>query len=158
MMIRKNGKIGISFLAVIAAAVFLLLHSDKKKAVERLLDNGRSAMVTKNMDRLLPLISLYYKDSLGMTCGSLRAGFAYVFSQYHDIAIDYRIQSITVGKDTVEAVLAVRVSGNGLWGTSPQDIAGTSGDPEPVSILCKKEMFAWKVVGSRWPRRKALAF
>jgi len=153
MTFRNRAIIIILSLAAAAAGAFFLFQTPPKKAVEKLLSRGREAIVTENMDRLAPVISLYYRDDLGLSYASLRGSFEYVFSQFSDIAIDYRVAGITEGKDTVTADLAVWA--RGTWMGATQDIAGTENDPVPLSILCTKEMLRWKIIGSRWPRGRA---
>ena len=152
MTFRTRTKITLLSLVALAIGIACFYHADRKKAVETLLLKGRGAIETKNMDKLAPLISLYYRDNLGLSYAALRGSFEYVFSQFSDIKIDYRITGITEGKDTTVADLFVYASGAWMGGT--QDIVGKENDPVPVSILCKKEMFKWKVIGSRWPRGK----
>jgi len=153
MTFRNHIKITLLSLVVLAVGIALFYHADRKKAVETLLQKGRTAIETKNMEKLMPLIALFYRDDLGLSYASLRGSFEYVFSQFNDIKIDYRIAAVTVGKDTSVADLFVYASGTWMGGT--QDIAGKENEPLPVSILCIKEMFKWKVIGSRWPRGKA---
>jgi hypothetical protein len=152
MMFRNRVKAVVLSLAVLATGMALLLHTDTKKAVEALLQKGRTAVESKNSEKLMPLIALFYRDDLGFTYASLREGFDYLFSHFNDVRVDYHIVTISAGKDTAVADLVVWV--RGTWAGGTQDIAGKESDPEPVSLLCKKEMFAWKVIGSRWPRRK----
>jgi hypothetical protein len=139
--------------AVIIAGVFFLLQADRKKAVETLLHKGCEAIQTKNTDKLAPLISLSYRDDLGLNYAALPKAFQSVFSQFSDISVNYRVTGITLGKDTVTADITVWARGSWMGGT--QDIAGKEDDPVPLIVLCRKEMFSWKVVGSRWPRGKA---
>jgi hypothetical protein len=153
MTLRNRVILILLALAAAAAGTFLLLQPSPAKAVEKLLSRGREAIVTENMDRLAPVISLYYRDELGLSYAALRASFEYVFSQFSDIAIDYRVTGITQGNDTVTADLTVWARGR--WMDAAQDIAGTENDPVPLSILCKKEFLQWKVIGSRWPRGTA---
>jgi hypothetical protein len=149
-----RNRVIITFLVLAAAAgCFSLFQPSPGKAAEKLLRRGREAIVTENRDRLAPVISLYYRDELGLSYAALRASFEYVFSQFSGIAIDYRVTGITIGKDTVIADLTVWA--RGTWMGATQDIAGTENDPVPLSILCKKEFLTWKVIGSRWPRGTA---
>jgi hypothetical protein len=150
---RNRARIVLICLALITAGAFFLFQADKKKAVETLLRKGCEAIETKNTDKLAPLISFSYRDDLGMNYAALRGSFEYIFSQFSDIVIVYRITGITLGKDTVTADLTVWAHGSWMGGT--QDIAGKADDPVPLTVLCIKEMFKWKIVGSRWPRGRA---
>jgi hypothetical protein len=155
MALQKHIKLFLFLLAVCAVTTFFVFQPSGTKAAENLLRKGCIAIQAKDIDRLMPLISLSYKDSLGMTYGSLRGAFSRVCSQFSDITVDYNIQNITAGKDTVKADLLVWTRGHGMQGPALQNIVGTSEDFEPVSILFKKDFIKWKVAGSRWPRRKA---
>ena len=150
MIFRNRARIILLSLAVAAAGAFFLFHADRKKAVESLLRTAHTAIETENIDNLAPLVSMFYRDDLGMSCASLRGSFEYIFSQFNAIAVDYRVTGITIGKDTVTADIAVW--GRGTWMGALQDIAGSENDPVPLSILLKKEFLRWKIIGSRWPR------
>ena len=153
MTFRNRVRIILVALAVMGTGAYMLLQADREKAVKTLLRKGKTAIETENMDRLAPLISLSYRDELGLGYAALRGGFDYVFSQFSDITVDYRVTGITTSNDTVIADLAVW--GRGTWMETTQDIAGSEDDPVPISILCRKEMLRWKIVGSRWPRGRA---
>jgi len=150
MTFRNRARIIFLSLAVIAAGAIFMFHADRKKAVESLLHKAHAAIETENIDKLAPLISLYYRDDLGMSYAALCGSFEYIFSQFNDIAIDYRVTNIIIGKDTVTADIAVW--GRGTWMGATKDIAGSENDPVPVSIFFKREFFRTKVIGSRWPR------
>jgi hypothetical protein len=147
-----RNRMTIAFLlpAAAVAGAFFLFRSSPEKAVERLLRKGAAAIEAEDMDRLAPLISLGYRDDLGLGYAALRGSFEYVFSQFSGIAIDYRVTSITPGNDTVTA--NVTVWGRGVWMDETQNIAGSESEPVPLSLLCRKELLKWKVIGSRWPR------
>ena len=149
MEFRKRTTIILLILSA-AAGVFFLFQPSPGKAADMLLRRGREAIAAEDMDRLAPVVSLYYRDELGLSYASLRAGFEYVFSQFSDITVDYSVTAIVPGKDTVVANLTVWA--RGTWMGMQQDLAGTENDPVPLSILCKKEFLKWKVIGSRWPR------
>lgn len=153
MTLRNRIGITALSLAVASACVLFVLHSDSRKAVESLLRKAHEAIETENMDRLSPLISVYYRDDLGFNCPALLGAFEYVFSQYAGITVDYHITRISAGKDTVTAELTVW--GRGEWAGSKLDMAGTENDPVPLTVFCRKEFFSWKIVGSLWPRGRA---
>jgi hypothetical protein len=155
MALQKHIKLFLFLLAVCAITAFFVFQPSGTKAAENLLRKGCVAIQAKDIDRLMPLISLSYKDSLGMTYGALRGAFSWVFSQFSDITVDCRIMNISIAKDMVTTDLLVWTRGHGMQGPALQDIVGTRDDFEPVSILFKKDFIKWKVVGSRWPRRKA---
>jgi hypothetical protein len=140
-------------IVILMVGVLLFYHPDRKKAVETMLQKGHAAIEEKNLEKLIPLIWLYYRDDLGFSYASLHESFKYIFSQFNDIQVDYRILNITTGKDTCIADLQVWV--HGKWAEGMKDLVGKENDPEPVSILCKKDMFKWQVIGSRWPQWKA---
>lgn len=152
-MFQHRSRTTLLSIVILVVGIPLLYHPDRKKAVETLLLKGHAAIEAKNMEKLVPLISLYYRDDLGFSYASLHESFNYVFSRFNDLRIDYRILNITVGKDTCTADLQVWVSGT--WAEGMKDLVGKENNPEPVSILCKKEMFKWQVVGTRWPRWKS---
>lgn len=153
MTFRNRVRIILISAAAIAAGVFFLSQADRKKAVESLLHKGRAAIESENMDRLAPVLSIYYLDDLGLSYASLRGSFEYVFSQFNNLSVDYRVTGISPGKDTVTADLTVWARGE--WMGVTQDLAGTENEPVPVSILFKRELFRMKVIGSRWPRGRA---
>jgi hypothetical protein len=153
MMFRNSARIILISSAVAAAGVFFLSHADRRKTVESLLRKAQIAIETENIDKLAPMISMFYRDDLGMSCASLNKSFEYIFFQFNAIAVDYRVTGITVGKDTVTA--DILVWGRGTWMGAMQDIAGSENDWVPVSLLFKSEFFRTKVVGSRWPRGQA---
>jgi hypothetical protein len=153
MKFRYRTRLFLLCIIALAAATAVLYHSDRKKAVESLLRKGQSAIETENIDELTTLVSPYYRDEMGFSYASLRGGFSYVFSEFNNLRVDYRIVNITAGKDTSIANLLVWT--RGAWAAGTLDLTGKENDPEPVSILCKREMLKWKVIGSRWPDRKS---
>jgi hypothetical protein len=153
MQIPKRAKILLFLLVAFTAAIVLVFPVDKGKAAESLLQKGRIAIEAKNTDAIMPLVSLYYSDNLGLSYASLKGAFEYVFSQFNNLRVDYRIAGFTPGKDTSIADILVWASGAGAAGTI--DLIGSETAPEPVSILFKRDLFKTKVIGSCWPHRKS---
>jgi hypothetical protein len=141
---------------VVAAATLLVIYLfpvDKTKAVTRLLDAGEAAIEREDLDGTDHLISLYYKDDFGFTNFSMRGNFSYVFREYDSIAISRTTVAIVIGRDSCIARVSLWIRGN--WLGKPSDIVGTENAYEPVEIYCVREFFRWKVIGTRWPNRRA---
>jgi hypothetical protein len=153
MHIPKRLKILLFLLIACTAVTVLVFPFDKKRASESLLQKGRTAIEARNTDAIMPLVSLYYRDNIGLSYASLKGAFEYVFSQFNNLRVDYRIARFSAGKDTSIADILVWASGSGVAGTT--DLVGRETAPEPVSILFKRDMLKWKIIGSSWPRRKS---
>jgi hypothetical protein len=141
---------------VAAAAVLMGIYffpADNNAAVTRLLDAGMAAIEREDLDRLDKLISLYYKDDLGFTYASMRGNFSYVFREFDNIKISLTTHEIVIGKDTCTARVSLWVRGN--WLGKQSDMVGTETGYEPVFFYCVREFFRWKVIGTKWPDRKA---
>ncbi|MBN1129708.1 MAG: hypothetical protein JXA71_12010 [Chitinispirillaceae bacterium] len=150
-MTRRTAVIIFGVLAVTLVAGWRLLVSDKQQAVERLLADGAAAIENSDLDRLDKLISPFYKDNIGFTYPTMRGNFSYVFREFRDIRVSRRIQEIKVGGDTVTAEVGLWITGT--WMGRPGDMVGTENTYEPVTIYCSKELFRWKVIGTRWDER-----
>jgi hypothetical protein len=139
---------------VLSALVFLFLPGNQKKAVARLLEKGHAAIECGNVKAVMSLISLSYHDDLGFNYGAVQGSFGYTFSEFKNIAVDYRVIGFKTGKDT--CIAEIKVWAHGFWTTANQEanIAGTENDYEQVFIVGKKESGRWKVISTRWPGRK----
>jgi hypothetical protein len=153
MHIPKRAKILLFLLVAFTAVTVLVFPVDKKQAAESLLQKGRTAIEARNTDAIMPLVSLYYRDNIGLSYPALKGAFEYIFSRFNNLQVDYRIAGFTAGKDTSIADILVWASGSGVTGTT--DLVGSETAPEPVSILFKRDLLKWKVIGSCWPRRKS---
>jgi hypothetical protein len=153
MHIPKRAKILLFLLVALTAAIVLIFPVDKKQAAVSLLQKGRAAIEARNTDAIMPLVSLYYRDDIGLSYASLKGAFEYVFSQFNNLKVDYRIARFTAGKDTSIADILVWASGSGVAGST--DLIGSETAPETVSIQFKSDLLKWKVIGSCWPHRKS---
>jgi hypothetical protein len=146
----RSGIIAVS--AVAAAATLLLFPYSRKKAIESSLSRASRYIQEKNLEKLMPLISLYYKDETGMTYASMSGSFDYVFKQYQDIRISYAVDSISCGKDTSAAHITLWAHA-GIAGID-QDLVGTEFGKEPLDVYYVREFLKYKIIGSRWPVHK----
>ena len=142
--------IAVSIVAV--AAIFLVFPFNKKKAIESHLSKACGYIQEKNLEKLMPLISLYYKDETGMTFASMSGSFDYVFKQYQDIRISYAVDSISCGKDTSTACISLWVRA-GMAGID-RNLVGTEFSKEPLDVYYVREFLKYKIIGSRWPVHK----
>ncbi|MBN2035462.1 MAG: hypothetical protein JW768_01850 [Chitinispirillaceae bacterium] len=155
MNIRTIILLTIAACIAVIALVFMF-PVNKTRAVEKLLAHGMAAIEKEDLNTLEKLISLYYKDELGFTYPSMRGNFSYVFRDFDDIRISCDIKKITTGKDTCVADVELWV--RSTWMSQQQDMVGKEHDREPVTILCVREMLKWKVIGTRWPKRRPGSF
>jgi hypothetical protein len=155
MNLRTIVTLAIAALIAVVALIFVF-PVNKTKAVEKLLSEGMAAIENEDLGKLEKLISLYYKDELGFTYASMRGNFDYVFRHFDNITISCDIKNVTEGKDTCSADVALWI--HSTWLSQDQDMVGKENNPEPVTILCVREMLKWKVISTRWPKRRPGSF
>jgi hypothetical protein len=134
---------------VLGVFLFALFPVDRKKAVSSLLGKAQRHIQEKNLKKLMPLFSIYYKDDAGGTYASLGEGFEYAFKEYNDIRITWTVRDISFGRDTCTASIALRVRGR--WMGVERDLVGTVREGKPLDVYCGREFLRWKILGARWP-------
>ncbi len=143
------GKLILIALGLILAAwlVFRIIPSDENR-IHRLIHEAAKAVEREDLDGVMGVISLSYRDSYGLTYAAWRALFQRGFNKYMDIRVWIRSLDIKVNGDEAEATFSLRVEAT---------VAATTGDPdklptrdvgslERAKLRFKREALGWRVV------------
>jgi hypothetical protein len=146
-------KIIFAFCSIVALSI-LFFPRNPQKAISRLLEKGRFAIETGDTKATMSPVSFSYHDDLGFSYGALQSSFAYTFSAFRNIKVNFRVNSLKVNKDTCVAEINVWVHGFRTAANQETNLAGSEDGYEPVLIVCIKKGLKWKVISTRWPNRK----
>ncbi len=108
MIKGRSALLFIPFSAVLLA-LFLLWPNDER-AITRIFGEGARAVRSEDIEELMSLISLTYKDDAGLTYLSVRPALKRLFASFSDIAAEYQIRRISINDSAASADLHITVT------------------------------------------------
>jgi len=136
----------IAVIAAAAALVRLLMPGDRARIMTAV-TKGKTAIERENIDKVMSVVSIGYRDEYGFTYAALRKTFADMFGRLDNISLGCDIGDATIRGDTADVALDVSLSGT-INGERYRIIG--DGTPEPITVRFARDGLAWKAVGSRW--------
>ncbi len=149
---QKSGSRKIVLLGLIVLVIYMLssslLPSDRTR-IKKLIEQGRVACEQEDIETLMSLFQLGYRDDMGLTYAAWKRLFGNAFETYDDIRIRIIELRIHVNDDGKEATATLSVRGEGT-------LASTKGKPDtpayrPVGaadeakLVFRKTPTGWKL-------------
>ena len=152
MAVLRNRVLWVSVaILVVWIIVSSLMPSDKVR-IKKLIDKGREACESEDIEALMGLVAMEYRDPYGLTYVTVRKIYEAAFLKYDDIKITMRNLKITVEDNGEEASATFSARAEAT-------VADTKGDPQNLPIRdvgatdsaklwFKKISMGWKVVSA----------
>lgn len=138
---------------LIVYMLFSSLFPNDRNAISKLVEKGRVAIEQEDLETLMSIIDLGYKDELGLTYLAWKNLYAQAFEKYENIRIRIIEERTSVDDDGQKATVTISARGEAT-------LASTMGDPQqaayrPVGgvdetkLIFKKTITGWKLTEAK---------
>lgn len=131
--------------------VYFLWPSDENR-IRKLFREGARAVEAGKIDDVMAAISFSYQDDHGLSYLAIKKGMEDIFTQWHDISVEYHIKSIQIKEKRATVELDVRV--RAASGREEGYVVEDAGNPLSLTFDLEKEPAKWAIVRTEgFPRR-----
>jgi hypothetical protein len=132
----------LSILFLCAGVIYLIYQNDEKRIMRVIKESGE-AVFLEDIDKLMGFISYNYRDKYDNGYIQIREIALNVFKRLSDIKIEKDIIKISIGEDTAEALLSVRI----IASESEERgyVIGDAGRAETIKLFFEKSPHKWLI-------------
>ncbi len=156
MVSRKTVILSILILST-ALAVYLLLPSDAKR-IRALVMEGREAVLRKDLEGVMDLVSYNYRDRYGFSYLYLKENMKRLFKSYDSFEIELKRLRVDVDGEEGTAEARFLLKAVGTRGGNREYLLGTDEVYESVFLTLRKDRMKWRVVETYLPTREGTLF
>lgn len=129
----------------LCAVVTFVFYPTDEKRIRKIINNAERAISSKDIDKLMDVISFNYKDDYGNGYLQIKKTAELAFRRLNDIEIEKNILAILVKEDNAEVELSVRVIASSIEGEGRGYIIGDAGKAERIKVFFEKSPHKWLV-------------
>ena len=142
-MSPKNWIVGLLTITIAAGAIGFWYWNSPERQIRKVLSRGEAAIEAKDLDGAMAIVSLQYRDELGLAYLPLKKMLGMVFDEFESLNINLANLKIDIQKDKALVQADLRITT--AVGSEKMYVVGSRSEPLPVRIALIKELLKWKV-------------
>ena len=142
-MSPKNWGIGLLTILIAAGAIGFWYWNSPERQIRKVLSRGEAAIEAKDLDGAMALVSLQYRDELGLAYLPLKKMIELVFEEFESLDLNLANFKIDIQEDKALVQADLRITA--AVGGEKSYVVGSRTEPVPVRIALIKELLLWKV-------------
>jgi hypothetical protein len=140
--------LAVSLLVAVAAGAVIMLRPGDSVRITKAFTTARAAVEREDIDRLMKVFALGYRDEYGLTYLTVRRAFTDLFRRIDGIDAGFSARGMEIRGDTAAVVLDVWLTGREAG--QRYRIVGAPGSPERLTVTCARGTLGWAIVRLKW--------